>query len=87
MTSFKSGRSAGTLHKKNRQFLDKSTSILYCFSETSGKPSSRFSEATARLGFGSQRQAGKGSGMAPEAIEIAQTGPRIGDPPAHGRRE
>jgi hypothetical protein len=66
------GRGQGTWDKKNRQFLDKPAGNWYCFSEKRDGPRSRFM-GDARPDFGVQTQ-GTDSGMASEAIEIAQNG-------------
>jgi hypothetical protein len=78
----------GKLDKKNRQFLAKPAGTWYCFSERPTSPARtsdgrRATGATCNWAFG--LRAGNGSGMAPQAIEIAQNG--LGDPPARGRRE
>jgi predicted DNA-binding ribbon-helix-helix protein len=74
---------AGRLIKKNRQFLAKRAATWYCFSERPISPASTFHgrRATETLAL----RAGNDSGMASQAIEIAQNG--LGDPPARGRWE
>jgi hypothetical protein len=71
------GASAGT--KKNRQFLDKPLWVVTVL------PKSRQAELARLVGDATRLRRSNDSGMAPEAIEIAQNGLAKDDPPARGR--